>query len=61
MQFILVAVVAAIGWYGYKSFVREAERVTERARRARQEEQNRAVGTLVQDPETGEYKPAKDD
>lgn len=58
MQFVLLAAVAVIAWFGYKSFIKEAGRVTERARRAEREAKNRAVGTLVQDPETGEYRPA---
>lgn len=61
MQFVLLAAVAVIGWFGYKSFVHQAEKVTERAKRERREKENRAVGTLVQDPETGEYRPVRDD
>lgn len=60
MRLILLAIVAAVAWYGYKSFVRDAERVSKRARRAEKEMRNQATGTLVQDPETGEYRPEKD-
>ncbi len=60
MQLILLAVVAAVAWYGYKNFVRDAEKVSRKARRAEKEMRNQAVGTLVQDPETGEYRPEKD-
>ena len=60
MQFILIAAVAVIAWYGYKSFLKEADRVANRSRRAAREAQNRAAGTLVKDPETGEYRPAED-
>lgn len=60
MRFILLAVVAAVAWYGYKSFVRDAKRVSKKARRTEKEMRNGAAGTLVQDPETGEYRPAKD-
>ena len=59
-QLILIALVAAVGYYGYRSFLREAQRVTARVRRAEKEAQNRTSGTLVQDPETGEYRLAKD-
>ena len=60
-QFLLLAAVAAVGYFGYKKFLAEAERVSERVRRAEKEQANRANGTLVQDPETGEYRPAHDD
>lgn len=60
MRFILLAAVAAVAWYGYKSFVRDAKRVSKKARRTEKEMRNRAMGTLVQDPETGEYRPAED-
>jgi type II secretory pathway component PulJ len=60
MRLILLAIVAAIAWYGYKSFVRDAERVSRKARRTEKEMRNQAAGTLVQDPETGEYRPADD-
>ncbi len=61
MQLIILGAAALIGWYGYRSFVRQAEKVTAKAKRERQEQQNRATGTLIQDPETGEYRPARDD
>lgn len=60
-QFLFFAAIVAIGYFGYRKFVSDAERVSARVRRAEKEEQNRATGTLVQDPETGEYRPAKDD
>lgn len=61
MQLVLLAAVVAIGWYGYRSFVREAERVNAKAKRQREEMQNKATGTLIQDPKTGEYRPARED
>lgn len=60
VQLIMVAIVAAVGFYGYRSFLREAERVTARVRRAEQEAKTRSAGTLVEDPETGEYRLTKD-
>jgi hypothetical protein len=59
-QLILIAIFVLAGYYGYRSFLREAERVTARVRRAEKEAQNRSSGTLVQDPETGEYRLAED-
>lgn len=59
-QLLVFAAAAIVGWIGYRAFVREAERVHRRVRRAEEEARNRAQGTLVQDPETGEYHLRKD-
>jgi hypothetical protein len=59
-QLIFFALVGAVAYFGYKSFIREAERVTAKVRRAEKQAKNGAIGTLVEDPETGEYRLAKD-
>jgi hypothetical protein len=59
-QLIFFALVGAAAYYGYRSFKKEAHRVSKRVREAEKEVQNRAQGTLVQDPETGEYRLRKD-
>jgi membrane protein implicated in regulation of membrane protease activity len=59
-QLIFFALVALVVYYGYKSFVREAERVSARVRRQEKQAKNGAIGTLVKDPVTGEYRLAKD-
>jgi membrane protein implicated in regulation of membrane protease activity len=60
-QLILLAVVGAVAWFGYKRFVAEANRVSARVREAEREKKTGAQGTLVQDPETGEYHLRKPD
>ena len=60
-QLLLVAAAAAIGYLGFRKFVSDAERVSAKVRREEKEQQNRANGTLIEDPETGEYRPAGDD
>ncbi len=60
-QLILLAVVGAIAWIGYKRFVAEADRVNSRVREAEREKKTGAQGTLVQDPATGEYRLRKPD
>jgi len=60
-QLLLLAAVAVVGFLGYRAFVREAERVSARVRRQEREAQTKAVGTLVKDPKTGEYRPASED
>lgn len=58
---ILLGAVGFIGWLGYKSFVKQAEKVSARVREAEKERQTGAQGTLIQDPETGEYRVKRDD
>jgi membrane protein implicated in regulation of membrane protease activity len=59
-QLIFFALVGAVAFVGYKSFVREANRVTAKVRRTEKQAANGANGTLVEDPKTGEYRLAKD-
>lgn len=59
-QLIFFALIGVVGYVGYRSFLREAERVTAKARRAEAEQRNDSQGTLVKDPETGEYHLTKD-
>jgi membrane protein implicated in regulation of membrane protease activity len=59
-QLIFFAAVGVAAFLGYRSFVKEAERVTARVQRQRQEQQAGSQGTLVKDPKTGEYYVAKD-
>ncbi|MEL6201546.1 MAG: hypothetical protein AAFR39_04220 [Pseudomonadota bacterium] len=60
-QFLFFGAVAAVAFYGYKRFVAEAERVSKKVREAEKEKQTGAIGTLKEDPETGEYRIMKDD
>ena len=59
-QLIFFALVGLIAYFGYRAFLREAERVTARVRRAERQAATGTTGTLVKDPETGEYRLAKD-
>jgi len=59
-QIIFFIILGVVAYVGYRAFVREAERVTARLRRAERERQTGTTGTLVKDPETGEYRLAKD-
>lgn len=59
-QLIFFAVLGVAGYIGYRSFLREAERVTAKARRTEAEQRNGSQGTLVRDPVTGEYHLRKD-
>lgn len=59
-QLIFFAVLGVVAYVGYRSFLREAERVTAKARRAEAEQRVGSHGTLVKDPATGEYHLTKD-
>jgi membrane protein implicated in regulation of membrane protease activity len=59
-QLLFFAAVGAAAVLGYRRFVREAEKITARARRNESEARTGAIGTLVKDPATGEYRVAKD-
>lgn len=61
VQLLLIALVVAVGWYGYRRFLAEAARVSARVREAEDEARTGAQGTLVEDPETGEYRIRKPD
>ena len=60
MQIIFFAAVGIAAYVGYRTFVKEAERVTAKIRRAEKNAANGTTGTLVKDPQTGEYRLAKD-
>jgi membrane protein implicated in regulation of membrane protease activity len=59
-QIIFFATVGVLAYFGYRSFVREAQRVTAKIRRTEKQSANGTMGTLVKDPKTGEYRLAKD-
>ena len=59
-QLIFFALVGVAAYIGYRSFVKEAERVTAKVRRTEKQSASGTIGTLVEDPKTGEYRPAKD-
>lgn len=59
-QLLFLAAAGAVAWYGYKRFLKEAERVTEKVRQTEREAETGATGTLVKDPETGHYHIKKD-
>ncbi|MBM7045099.1 MULTISPECIES: NfeD family protein [Rhizobium] len=59
----IIFFVAAVGglWFLYRRFVRDAQRLAEKSRRAETERRTGAIGTLVKDPKTGEYRVKRDD
>ena len=61
VQLIFFILIVAGGWLLYKRFVADAEKLTSRSRERQKEQETGALGTLVKDPETGEYRVKRDD
>lgn len=59
-KIIFFALIAFAGWYLYRKFVNDATKLAKASEAKRKEKQNNAVGTLVQDPATGEYRLRRD-
>lgn len=55
-QIIFLLLVVGVAWWGYRRFVTDAERLSRLRKRTEEERRTGATGTLVKDPETGEYR-----
>ena len=55
LRLIVYGLICAAALYAYRAFKRETQRVALRVKHAEEERRNGANGTLVKDPETGEY------
>jgi membrane protein implicated in regulation of membrane protease activity len=60
-QLIFIIVVVGGCWLLYKRFVADAQRLQRKSRRQESERRTGAIGTLVKDPATGEYRVKRDD
>ncbi|OAE43773.1 NfeD family protein [Agrobacterium tumefaciens] len=56
---IILLVVGAI--ILYRRFVRDAEKLSAKSKRREKERETGAIGTLIKDPETGEYRVKRED
>ncbi|MFK0384802.1 MULTISPECIES: NfeD family protein [Rhizobium/Agrobacterium group] len=56
---IFILVVGAI--ILYRRFVSDAQKLTAKSRQREKERETGAIGTLVKDPETGEYRVKRED
>ncbi|TAV14565.1 hypothetical protein [Rhizobium ruizarguesonis] len=55
-QLITILILVFSAWCLYRRFVSDARKLAEKSRRAEKERQTGAIGTLVKDPATGEYR-----
>ena len=60
-QIIFLLLVVGVAWWGYRRFVADAERLSRLRKRTEEERRTGATGTLVKDPETGEYRVRRDE
>ncbi|MBB3460374.1 hypothetical protein [Rhizobium sp. BK377] len=60
-QLITLLILVCAGWWLYRRFISDAQKLAEKSRRAEKERQTGAVGTLVKDPATGEYRLKRED
>ena len=59
-QLIFMTILVGGAWLLYRRFVSDAEKLAAKSRAEEKERQNDAVGTLIEDPETGEYRPRRE-
>jgi membrane protein implicated in regulation of membrane protease activity len=59
-QLLFLAVLIGGGWYLYRKFVSDAEKLAIRRREQEREQSTGAVGTLIKDEKTGEYRVKRD-
>jgi len=55
-KLIFVALIGLVGWMLYKKFVADARKLAKTNEKKRKERETGAIGTLVKDPLTGEYR-----
>ncbi len=60
-QLIFMTILVGGAWLLYRRFVSDAEKLAAKSRAEEKERQNDAVGTLIEDPETGEYRLRRED
>lgn len=60
-QLITILILVFSACWLYRRFVSDARKLAEKSRRAEKERQTGAIGTLVKDPATGEYRLKRED
>lgn len=55
-QILFLAILVGGGWYLYRKFVGDAQKLAQRRRAEARERETGAVGTLIKDEKTGEYR-----
>ncbi len=60
-QLIILIILVVGAWLLYRRFVQDAQKLAAKSRQAQKERETGAIGTLVKDPVTGEYRVRRED
>lgn len=60
-QLLFLALLIGGGWLLYRKFIADAEKLARLRRKQEKERETGAIGTLVKDPVTGEYRVKRED
>ena len=60
-QLIILIILVVGAWLLYRRFVQDAQKLVAKSRQAQKERETGAIGTLVKDPVTGEYRVRRED
>jgi membrane protein implicated in regulation of membrane protease activity len=60
-KIVFVVVIGLVGWMVYKKFIADAMKLAKANAAKRREAETGAIGTLVKDPATGEYRLRKEE
>jgi membrane protein implicated in regulation of membrane protease activity len=60
-QLITIILLVAGSVILYRRFVHDAEKLSAKSKQREKERETGAIGTLIKDPETGEYRVKRDD
>jgi membrane protein implicated in regulation of membrane protease activity len=60
-QLIFIIVIGSVCWLIYKRFIQAAQKLQQKSQRQERERSTGAIGTLVKDPATGEYRLKRDE
>jgi membrane protein implicated in regulation of membrane protease activity len=60
-RIVFFLLLIGVGYWYYRRFTFDAEKLARRSRRKERERETGAIATLVKDPKTGEYRIKDDD
>ncbi|AYM80147.1 MULTISPECIES: NfeD family protein [Agrobacterium] len=60
-QLIIIILLVVGSVILYRRFVRDAEKLSAKSKQREKERETGAIGTLIKDPETGEYRVKRED
>ncbi|MBB4953827.1 membrane protein implicated in regulation of membrane protease activity [Agrobacterium vitis] len=61
LRILFFLLLIGVGYWYYRRFTRDAEKLVRRNRQKERERETGAIATLVKDPKTGEYRIKEED